>query len=262
MGSAVFGDLLRAIGPYLDDVVFVGGWVHALYVWEVEGRSARVIRTADIDVTLAATLQAGDRPDLMDLLKAGGFEVQAFPEPGGFEISKDSIDVDLLAEAPSPGVPVEIEGQGGLRVFGYPHQALLRENTRKMAVGPEMDDALPWAEVLVPILPAYAIGKLLSSSERSRPAKRAKDLAYLSDLMARDSLRATILDGLPKLLDAYPDEAALAANWLDSALSNEQLLKEVAAQVIEASGFQIDDDATVRAEVKARLSRLLHEGLS
>jgi hypothetical protein len=80
--------------------------------------------------------------------------------------------------------------------------------------------------------------------------------------MARDSLRATILDGLPKLLDAYRDEAALAANWLDSALSNEQLLKEVAAQVIEASGFQIDDDATVRAEVKARLSRLLHEGLS
>ena len=120
VGSAVFADLLRTIEPYLGDVVFVGGWVHALYLFEAEGSTARVIRTADIDVTLSATLEAGDRPALLDLLESGGFDVQAFDKDSGFEISKDSIDVDLMAEAPSPRRAVEIAGQSGLRVFGYP----------------------------------------------------------------------------------------------------------------------------------------------
>ncbi|MDH3208009.1 MAG: nucleotidyltransferase domain-containing protein [Gemmatimonadota bacterium] len=262
VGSAVFADLLRAIEPYLDDVVFVGGWVHALYVLEAEGSGARVIRTADIDVTLAPSLKAGDRPELIDLLKGGGFEVESFDADSGFKISKDSIDVDLLADAPSPRRPVEIAGQSGLRVFGYPHQALLRDNARRMLIGPDMDNALPNAQILVPVLPAYVTGKLLSSSERSNRVKRAKDLAYLSDLMSRDSLRTEIVTDLPGLLAEYSGEARLAQRWLKSAITDEALIREVAGQVIEASGFGIEDDSTVRAQVKARLARLLAEGFS
>jgi hypothetical protein len=122
-GGAVFADLLGALAPYLADVVFVGGWVQALYLFELEGADARVIRTADIDLTLSSPLEAGDRPPLVDLLRDGGFEVETFDDESGLEIWKDSVDVDLLTEAPNPRKTVEIEGQSGLRVFGYPHQA-------------------------------------------------------------------------------------------------------------------------------------------
>jgi hypothetical protein len=262
VGASVFADLVRTIEPYLGDVVFVGGWVHALYVFEAEGRSARVIRTADIDLTLSTTLEAGERPSLVELLEKGGFDVQAFDEESGLEISKDSIDVDLLAEAPSPRTAVEIAGQSGLRVFGYPHQALLRDNTREMMVGPEIDELLPRARILVPTLPAHVVGKLLSSAERSSRAKSAKDLAYVSDLMSRDSLRTSIIAELPDLLPSYPAETQLARAWLRSAFSSPTLLREVAEQIIEASGFSVADSSSVGSRVKAHLNRLSSEASS
>lgn len=76
--------------------------------------------------------------------------------------------------APHPRNSVEIEGQSGLRVFGYPHQALLRQNTRSMMVGPGIDDSLTsLIEILVPTLPAYVTGKVLSSKHRTQPPKQA-----------------------------------------------------------------------------------------
>jgi hypothetical protein len=41
LGSSVFAELIRSLEPYLDEIVFVGGWVQALYVLEVEGRVER-----------------------------------------------------------------------------------------------------------------------------------------------------------------------------------------------------------------------------
>ena len=118
VGGDVFAHLVRTLGPYLGDVVFVGGWVQALYVLEAEGAGARVVRTSDIDVTLKSPLEAGDRAPLLDLLREGGFDVDAFDDASGFEISIDDVDVDLLTDAPTPGDPVRIEGQPDLRVFG------------------------------------------------------------------------------------------------------------------------------------------------
>ena len=167
VGGAVFADLLRALAPYLDDVVFVGGWVQALYVLESEGADTRVIRTSDIDLTLPSILEAGDRPPLIDLLLAGGFEVDAFDGESGFEISKDDVDIDLLTESPTPGEAVRIDGQPDLRVFGYPHQALLRENTRYLLVGAEVDDSVQKpVQILIPTLPAYGdvAGQIIESS--------------------------------------------------------------------------------------------------
>ena len=262
-GGAVLVDLLGTLAPYLTDVVFVGGWVQALYVFELEGTDARVIRTSDIDLTVSSRLEAGDRPPLVTLLRNGGFDVEAFDDESGLEIWKDSVDVDLLTEAPDPRKTVEIEGQSGLRVFGYPHQALLRENTRSMMVGPEIDESLTThIEILVPTLPAYVTGKLLSSPRRSHRTKQAKDLAYISELMAREQLQQLITEDLPPLLRRYPTEGDLAEHSLRSALSDSRLLGDVAVQVIESSGFEVADDTPVRAQITARLSRLLAEGWS
>jgi hypothetical protein len=245
----------------LEDVVFVGGWVQALYVLEAEGARARVLRTTDIDVTLASKIDAGGRPPLLDLLREAGFEVEAFDDVSGYEVTKDSIAVDLLAEGPSPGQPVRIDGQPDLRVFGYPYQALLRTNTRLIAVGPEVHESLtaPVA-ILVPTLPAYTLGKLLSSNQRTNRFKRAKDLAYLSELMGRDQLATQITEGLPEMIGAHAEESELAKECLESALRNEPLIADVAQQIIESSGYSVEDDTPVRAQIIARLRRLLGEG--
>lgn len=209
VGGSAFAELVRSLAPYLGELVFVGGWVQALYVLEVAGAGARVLRTSDIDITLASTIDAGGRPPLLDLLRGAGFEVEAFDDDSGYEVTKDSIAVDLLAEGPSPGQPVKIDGQPDLRVFGYPHQNLLRTNTRLIPVGTNVDESLtePVA-ILVPTLPAYALGKLLSSSQRTNRVKRAKDLAYLSELMSRDELATQITRGLPELIGTHADESA------------------------------------------------------
>lgn len=262
VGGSVFADLLRGLSPYLDEVVFVGGWVQVLYVLELEGSGARVIRTADIDLTLAPTLDHGERPPLLDLLRGAGFRVETFDDRSGYEVSKDSIEVDLLAEGTTPGDPVEIEGQPDLRVFGYPHQTLLRTNTRTMWVGLDVHESLtkPMA-IRVPTLPAYTLGKLLSSAARGHPEKQAKDLAYVSELMARDSLATAILEGLPNMFRAYPEQGRSAKRWLEAALGDHNMIGRVADQLIESSGFDVRDDTPVRAQVTVRLRRLVGEGL-
>lgn len=261
VGGSVFADLLRTLSPYLRELVFVGGWVQALYVLEVEGIDARVVRTSDIDLTLAPKLDRGHRPALLDLLREAGFEVQAFDDESGYAVSKSSIEVDLLAEGSALGAPVRIEGQPDLRVFGYPHQNLLRTNTRPMLVGSAVDDSLePPIEILVPTLPAYVLGKLLSSAHRTVRSKQAKDLVYVSELMARAQLATLIVEGLPELVGSYLEEGRQAREWLVSALDTSSLIADAARQVIESSGFGIDDDTPVRAQVASRLRRLLEEG--
>ena len=49
--SEVFARTIRALQPYTHDVVFIGGWVHALYLAEANSPD-RPIRTEDIDVTI------------------------------------------------------------------------------------------------------------------------------------------------------------------------------------------------------------------
>lgn len=107
---------MRSLGPYLGEVVFVGGWAQALYVLEAEGSGARVVRTSDIDLTLAPTLDLGDRPPLLDLLREAGFEVLAFDDESGYEVSKASIEVDLLAEGPAPGAIEGAHAQDARRI--------------------------------------------------------------------------------------------------------------------------------------------------
>lgn len=261
-GGSVFADLIRGLSPYLDEIVFVGGWVQALYVLEVEGRGARVVRTVDIDLTLAPTLDHGERPPLLDLLRDAGFRVETFDDHSGYEVSKDSIEVDLLAEGTTSGDPVKIEGQPDLRVFGYPHQTLLRTNARTIWVGPDVHESLTKpVGIRVPTLPAYTLGKLLSSAARRHPEKQAKDLAYVTELMARDSLATTILEGLPHMFRAYPEQGRSAKRWLEAALGDQNMMGRVADQLIESSGFDVRDDTPVRAQVLARLRRLMAEGL-
>lgn len=115
-------------------------------------------------------------------------------------------------------------------------------------------------EILVPTLPAYAIGKLLSSAHRHVRAKQAKDLVYVTELTAREQLATLILEGIPQVIASHPDEGRRARQWLSAAIHDRRLIEDAASQVVESSGFGVDDHRPVRAEVVARLRRLSEEG--
>ena len=67
-----FARVVIAMQPYAGEIVFVGGWVHALYLAEVNDHGAVV--TEDIDLTLPRRLLTRDRPTLLDLAVDAGFE--------------------------------------------------------------------------------------------------------------------------------------------------------------------------------------------
>lgn len=260
-GGSVFADLIRALEPYLNEIVFVGGWAHALYLLEAEGEGAKTIGTYDIDITLPPALEASDRPPLIDLIRRAGFEVEAYDSASGLlEIYRDSIPLDLLTEASDPRQPIIITGQD-LVVQGYPHQEMLREQSRVMMVGIAVDESLDeHVPILVPSIPAYSLGKALSSASRTWTGKRAKDLVYLYELLRREAVRQDVVDGLGVLSGKYPERFASAGEYLRNATSDEQLLREVARQVIEASGFSIEDHTPLRAKVRATFRRFVSDG--
>lgn len=107
-----------------------------------------------------------------------------------------------------------------------------------MLVGSSVDDSLKTSvEILVPTLPANTIGKLLSSAHRYVRAKQAKDLVYVTELMARDQLATLIIEGIPQVIANHPDEGRKARQWLSAAINDRHLIEEAASQVVESSGL-------------------------
>ena len=263
-GAETFARTIIALQPYAGEVVFIGGWVHALYLAEANA-SDRPVRTEDIDVTLPHALLAGDRPTLLELAADARFEVQEFSEGSGvFEIFRQDpdgtvIELDLLAESRDPRTPVEIEGQHGLTVHGYPGQAIFLENARWIGVGPEIHPLLdPPRRIRVPTIAAYMLGKGLSSATRSRLSKRAKDLVYLFEIARHPALGVAGMDDLRRLAVRYPAEFVAWRRSLEAALRDPRLLEEVMDQLGLGSRV-IGTPGQIRASVVARFRRLLAE---
>ena len=256
-GGEVFGALVRALRPYANDIVYVGGWVHALYLLRAEGPTARTVMTGDVDLTLPGNLPAGRRPPLVELIRQAGFQVQPYDEASGLlEIYLGGMDLDLLTEAPSPRETVRIQGQSDLHVQGYPFQAMLRESSHVMLVGDEVDPAMVQpVEILIPTLPAYTVGKLLSMPLRTSRGKQAKDLVYVSEILARDQLREEVARGVHHLGEQYPREVREAGENLGRAIKDRTLVAAAARQLIEGSGYGLADPSPVRAGLLARLRR-------
>lgn len=252
--AEVFAELLRALEPYLGDIVFVGGWVHALLLREADA-AARPLRTTDVDVALPRALEAGDRPRLLDLIRAAGFSVEVIDR--GTElvlIRRGSVDLDLLVEAENPREVVHIAGQEPLAVQGYSHLGMLLSSSRAIAVGEEVHRSLdPPLTIRIPTLAAYVIGKVVSAEARTSDRRRAKDLVYLYQVLANATLANRLTVELPGYVGAYPAAARTAAGALGRLLARTPLLRDVSSQLIE-SGVAADDDEPL-PDFLARLRR-------
>lgn len=263
-GSEVFARTVIELQPYAGEVVFIGGWVHALYLAEANS-TERAVRTDDIDITIPARLLTADRPALLDLVAAAGFEIREIGEGSGildiFQTGpgESVIELDLLTEAPDPHRTIAIEGQPGLVIQGYPGQHILLENARWMKVDTEIHASLePPKRIRVPTLPAYILAKGLSSGARTSMAARAKDLVYLLEIARHPGLGGLAVEGMRPLAARYPAEYRRWRTNLSGVIHDRFLLAEIVGQLVEgrrATGTVQEVGRTVIV----RLRRLLGE---
>ena len=266
MSSIAAGQLARviiAMQPYVDEIVFVGGWVHALYLAEANDRGA--VATEDIDVTLPHVLLARDRPTLLELAADAGFDRDPISDMDGVAAwmvyrSADglTVPIDFLTEG-EPRKSVEIIGQAGLLAQGYPGQRMLLESWQWMDVGPALHASLdPPQRIRVPTLGAYVVQKGMSSAMRGHRTKVAKDLVYLFEILRHPRLGAPLVPEINELRARSPDEHEQCRNSLQTAIATPATLRDVAEQLIEAGrAYGTRDD--VAAAVDGRFRRLLAE---
>lgn len=70
-----FARLIAALGPWLDQVVVIGGWTHRLYRFHdlAQALEYSPLTTLDTDVVLPARVPVEEQ-DIRDRLLANGFE--------------------------------------------------------------------------------------------------------------------------------------------------------------------------------------------
>jgi hypothetical protein len=267
--SEVFARTVLAFEPYAAEIVYVGGWVHALYLTG-SGAGRRPIMTDDVDVSLPTVLAAAGRPTLRELAQDAGFAPRWLADPGGppqslvYEVPDarsgiQVVDLDLLTDAPAPRTGVPIDGQPDLLAQGYPGQLLLQENVQWIDVGVAVHPMLdPPRRIRVPTLGAYVLQKGVASATRQVGSKAAKDLVYVYEIVRDAELGARAVDGIRVLSKRYPSEYARWRRQLGNAAGQERLCHSMAEQIVVAAGT-IGAESIVQARIAAQFERLLSE---
>lgn len=264
--AEVFARTVIAFEPYASDVVFVGGWVHAIYLAEL-GAGGRPLVTTDVDVSLPNQLEAAGRTTLRDLALNAGFFPNWLSTLDGqaehlvYEIPHSRapsqvIDLDLLTEAPIPQTAVPIVGQTGLLAQGYPGQRLLQEESMWMKVGSTVHPLLdPPRSIRVPMLGAYVLHKGVASTRRAVVEKATKDLVYIYEIAKDPVLRSVATGGVQALKSRYPSEFEIWHSRLTAATAQPALRRGVAGQI--AATGTVEGSDVVEARVTAQFQRLL-----
>jgi hypothetical protein len=236
---AIYADTIAALEPYLPDVVFIGGWVHALYLADV-GSELTPVSTTDIDITVPVRLPPGNRPPFIECIRRAGFvefdavegEARNFVHLSTLDADPEHrIELDLITTADDPRVPRPIEGQEGLIAHGFPTQHILQAHTTWLEIGSALHESLaPPRRIRVPTIGAYVLVKGLSSASRARTRSRktAKDIVYLLEIMKERPLAQQAYEELPELARRYPVEYAEWRHWIDTIRQDEHFLQQVA----------------------------------
>lgn len=218
--------VVRAMEPYLSDIVIVGGCANALYRHHPLATESLIARpgTRDLDVACPTKLISHGRRPLMDLLRAAGLEIHhyghAHPPVIKFTSKKTPDSVDLEFLCPRKGaakdrrgdetIAVEIE-ESGLTAQALRYLDLLFiapwEISLTRVPGFKGLSALPRVRIANPL--TYLMQKVLVRDEHGRTAsKREKDCYYIYEISV------VFRDVLDRVAGAMPAiEAKCPAAW-------------------------------------------------
>jgi hypothetical protein len=262
-GAERLARLIVELQPYRDEIVFVGGWVHTLYLAEANERGG--VGTEDIDIALPPALPSRGRRTLLELAERAGFERDPVSDLDGASTwmvyaneAGETVPIDFLTEG-QPRTAIAIDGQPGLSAQGYHGQRVLLENNRLMRVGRLLSPALTaTVEIRVPTLGAYLLQKGVSAGSRLHRLKRAKDLVYVLEIVSHPILGSRALSELCSTAKKYPREAAEFRRAIAEALAAFGTLEDVVEQMMLAGG-RVGDATELTARQRAWLRRLLDE---
>ncbi len=185
---------IRALEPYLGDVVVIGGCANALYRhFETAATAPTPIGTSDLDLACAPPIAAAGRKSIATLLHEAGFYADVHPEHRPpivkFRSSRDpNVDIELLSPLQgsasrrdgSPKVTAEVQPGTSAQQLRY-LELLLTEPlaipaARVAAIGmPESS-----AAIRVPNPVSYVMQKILIMRDQGRSsADIAKDCYYI-----------------------------------------------------------------------------------
>jgi hypothetical protein len=180
---------LRAAGPYLSDLVLVGGWAFRLYALRSRDDGALVaLATKDADFVLPPVLPPRART-LRESLEVGGFnaEYTGDESPPVSHFVPGTSDVDfyvefLVPEVGRPGAPTATIS--GITAQRLRHLDLLRVNTRQVELSRAngFDTGDSPLVVRVPNPAAFLVHKLLVL-DRRKPEKQHGDIIYIHDTL-------------------------------------------------------------------------------
>lgn len=189
---SAFGRLLEALRPWLDHLVFVGGWCHRLHRFHPSAAPATYLplMTRDADIALPEGSLGGT--DMGEALRRADFKEELSTEfrPPVSKYRLGGDDGGFYAEflAPLRGGGVHRDGTpdvtvqlAGVVAQKLRHLELLLLEPWTVRVGPEIGIPVdPGVEIRIANPVTFIAHKLLISGKRPR-AKRAQDVLYIHD---------------------------------------------------------------------------------
>ena len=208
MAKTEFGDddligVLEPLKSYLPEIVVCGGWTLYIYrKWVLKQAGPLPLRTGDVDVAVPQELPLQAQP-LEQLLEKAGFH-EDLTGSGKLAImhflKKDAPFIEFLTPRKSSKDPDVVDIQEGITAQVLQYLSIVLENPRDVQV-PRRG-----FKVRIPTAAAYLYQKGLSFPYRSKRDRRAKDLAYIFELLNNfPELRKTLPQELIELSRRYPD---------------------------------------------------------
>jgi hypothetical protein len=191
-------EVLRAVKPYLLDIVLVGGWVPIVYERCTSIYPTRTLRTADVDFACRPRLAV--REDTMDhLLKGAGFRCELFGNteaPLCRYINERELEIEFLTPLKGDGSAAVTKLQEGLTAEPLRYLDVLLDHVRPVKID---EDHVVW----VPWISAFLFQKGLSVPHRVSALKKDKDLYYVFKIVQAVD-RVSLMTELKEVFGAHP----------------------------------------------------------
>lgn len=200
--SVAFDDFflktLKALQPYHEDIVCIGGCANALYRYHplASPSSAGYLGTEDIDIAVPERVPVRGNQTIAGIIELAGLREETFgtdrepvikyvPRHGDF-----TGDIEFLCNASGlrggrecRGTPVSYEVQAGLKAQPLRYLEVLLSRPWSMSLGDVPGfEAFRFVRVRLPNPAAYFVQKVLIQGQRRAPEAMAKDFYYLFEL--------------------------------------------------------------------------------
>ena len=191
-----FARMVDALGPYLADLVFVGGWAHFLYTLRPEASPLGFtpLTTQDVDVATPPRLARREQTIAQRLI-AAGFEQRLSgdhaPPVSHYALGDEETGFYVEFLAPLEGGEVKRGGRpdmtttvGGVTAQRLRHLEILLTGPWQVTISRE--EGFPVskrAKIRIPNPAAYIVQKVLVLRKR-KPDELPKDVLYLHDTFA------------------------------------------------------------------------------